>query len=315
MTVEMGPIDAASYSHDLLLHANDDELIEGTRAFVEQGLESGGQVIVHSTAEQVALLRDALGSHPRLEYGLDCELYQSPSTTLFAYERKLAESTEPVQLWATGTVPMGADPAGHPAWSRYESLVNEVLGSYAFHGLCSYDTQALPASTIAAAKATHPCISTGLHRAASAEYQHPAAFLTDPLAAVPPPPDRRPTVAATLDDLLDLRRARDLMRQQAIGSSALPHETVAGFVTALNEVLTNGLVHGGVPVRLSAWVEPARLTCLVSDSGTGISDSLAGYRYPGPDGPQGLWVARQLCEDLFVRNLPGGGCQVMMATG
>ena len=78
------PIRSDRFSHDLLVHDGDDDLLAGTRAFVEQGLSSGGQVIVHSTRERVAMLRDALEPHPRLEFGLDEDLYQSPTSTLFA---------------------------------------------------------------------------------------------------------------------------------------------------------------------------------------------------------------------------------------
>src|SRR4051812_34871068 len=70
-----GPIAAGRYSHDLLLHDCDDDLVASTRAFVELGLASGGQVLVHSSQERVAMLREALGSHPRLDYGLDRDLY------------------------------------------------------------------------------------------------------------------------------------------------------------------------------------------------------------------------------------------------
>ena len=42
------PIVGGGYSHDLLLHDSDEDLVEGTVAFVEQGLASGGQVLVHS---------------------------------------------------------------------------------------------------------------------------------------------------------------------------------------------------------------------------------------------------------------------------
>src|SRR6478672_2656840 len=118
------------YSHDLLIHDNDDDLVAGTVAFVEQGLESGGQVLVHSSEARVAMLRSALGTHPRLDYGLDCDLYLSPMTTLFHYERTLAQRGDDGEFWVTGTVPFGLDHAAHPAWTRYESLVNEVLGHY-----------------------------------------------------------------------------------------------------------------------------------------------------------------------------------------
>jgi anti-sigma regulatory factor (Ser/Thr protein kinase) len=305
-------IQRGCYTHDLLLHDNDDELIRGTRAFVEQGLEAGDNVLVHSSEDRVQLLHGVLGSHPRLEYGLDEDLYLSPASTLFAYQRKFVEDPLPTDLWVTGTVPLGADASGHPAWTRYESLVNEVLGPYAFHALCTYDTHLLPASTIAAAKATHLCVSTGMARTTSPDYQDPTDFLNDPLAAVPEPPALRPTVAMTLQRLEHLAHARELVRRSAVSSSAVARDSIDGFVTAVNEVLVNALQHGATPVRLVLWVEPAQLTCQVIDSGPGKADPLAGYRYPETEGAKGLWVARQLCEDIFVSNVPDRGCSVLL---
>jgi anti-sigma regulatory factor (Ser/Thr protein kinase) len=308
------PIALGYSSHDLLVHDGDHDLIEGTWAFVDQGLASGGHVLVHSTAERVALLRKALGTHPRLEYGLDSDLYQSPMSTLFAYQRKLAENPEPMELWATGTVPMGENPSGHAAWARYESAVNEVLSPYAFHGLCTYDLRALPPETIAAARATHPFVSTGAHRTASPEYQQPAAFLTNPAAGVPGPPDSPPTVSTTLHSHQDLRSARHLVAQSAVASSAVARHRIDAFVQAVNETLVNALQHGGATVQLKAWAETSRLTCLVADNGPGIADPMTGYAYPVPAGPRGLWVARQLCEDLFISNERRAGCSVLLTT-
>ena len=50
-----GPIPNGRYSHDLLLHDSDAELVAATRAFVELGLASGGQVLVHSSEDRVAM--------------------------------------------------------------------------------------------------------------------------------------------------------------------------------------------------------------------------------------------------------------------
>ncbi len=312
---DSGPITVGGYSHDLLIHDCDEQLVASTRAFVDQGLASGGQVIVHSTPGRVELLRDALGTHPRLDYGLDSDLYESPSTTLFNYQRAMAESPEPLELWATGTVPLGDDAAGHAAWSRYESLVNTVLGAYAFHGLCTYDARTLPETTLAAARATHPCLSSGEHRTASADYQDPADFLTDPLADAPHAPGSSPVVHTTLRSPTDLSGARELVTRTAVTSSAVARETIQGLVTAVNEVLVNALAHGRAPVELALWVEPSKLTCRVSDAGPGVPDRLAGYRYPAPTGPRGLWLARQSCEELLVADSPGGGCSVLLTTG
>lgn len=301
------------YSHDLLLHDSDEDLVAATRAFVELGLASGGQVLVHSSEERVDLLRAALGSHPRLDYGLDRDLYLSPTSTLFAYERKLA--ADPTEMWVTGTVPLGDDPAGHAAWTRYESLVNEVLSPYAFHALCTYDTRTLPASTVAAARAAHPGLSiNGDCSRDSADYLEPAAFLTDPLAGVPAPTDAPPSVVQTLCSLEDLSRVRHLMTYAAESAGAVSRDTVDGFVTASNEILVNALTHGAPPVTLLMWVDLAKLTCRISDAGPGIANTLTGYRYPQEVGPKGLWVARQLCEDLILSNGRGGGCSVLLAT-
>ena len=133
------------FSHDLLLHDSDLALVQGTPAFVQQGLASGGQVLVHSTEDQVAMLREGPGLSSPATYGLDQDLYQSPIATLFRYQRVLEDSSGSTALWATGTVPARrarADPGlPGPGTSRWST---RLLGPYAFHGLCTYDTQALP---------------------------------------------------------------------------------------------------------------------------------------------------------------------------
>lgn len=300
------------YAHGLLVHDNDDELVEGTRAFVDQGLASGGQVLVHGTRDRVALLGEALGSHPRLEYGFDEELYLEPTRTLFAYQRRLAETTEPTEFWVTGTVPLGCDSAAQAAWNRYESAVDEALAPYPFRALCAYDTRTRPASVIAAARATHRTVSIDLTSQASPEYVEPAAFLADPLARVPAPPTRPPSVAITVAHLHELSETRHLLTAGARSGSAVPSQTIDEFHIAVQEVAANGLVHGTPPVQLTLWVDVGTLTCLVEDSGPGNLDPMTGFRYPDDWGPMGLWAARQLVDDLFIGNSPSGGCSVLM---
>jgi hypothetical protein len=308
------PIASGCYSHDLLIHDNDQQLVDGSVAFVEQGLSSGGQVLVHSCAERVAMLRSVLGTHPRLQYGLDDDLYLSPMTTLFDYARVVARSQGTGELWVTGTVPFGPDRAVHPSWTRYESLVNEVLGRYAFHALCTYDTRTLPAATVEAARATHPCTSNGTDRAASADYVDPAAFLTDPRAASPCVPTSPPAAGMTLHDTEDLRSARHLIARLATAATAVSRDTLDSFIGAVNEALVNGLQHGRPPVEVTIWVDLATVTCVVVDAGSGIDNPLSGYRRPDDQGFTGLWLARQSCENLIIRNPESGGCSVLVTT-
>lgn len=300
------------YSHDVLVHDNDGDLVDATVTFVQHGLESGGQVLVHSTEERVALLRDALGTHPRLQYGLDCDLYVTPSTTLFAYQRQLQEHADSGEVWVTGTVPFGDERAGQAGWARYESLVDEALGGYAFHALCTYDSSALSPGVVAAARATHAHTWTAAGRLPTPEYALPADFLADELAGVPAAPAGEPAVM-TVRETWDLDQARRVLRSAA-GPAGLAPDVVDGMVMAAHEVLVNGLQHGAPPVLLEVWAEPGRLTCRVSDRGPGATDPVAGVRHPGADGPLGLWAARQLCENLFLSNAPDGGCTVVLAT-
>ena len=60
---------------------------------------------------------------------------------------------------------------------------------------------------------------------------------------------------------------RHLVRGGAESSTALPRGTIDAFVSAVHEVLANGLQHGVPPVRLTLWVETSKLTCLVADTG------------------------------------------------
>lgn len=300
------------YSHGALVHDNDDELVEGTRAFVEQGLASGGQVLVHGTRDRVGLMREVLGTHPRLEYGFDEELYLEPTQTLFAYQRRLAESPGTGEFWVTGTVPLGHDSAAQAAWARYESAVNVALGAYPFRALCTYDTRTRPATVIAAARATHSTVSIDLASHTSPGYVDPAAFLAEPLAQVPAPPTSPASVVATVARLDHLARARYLIQAGARSGSAVPSQTIEQFLIAVHEVAANGLVHGGPPVHLALWADVGRLTCLVEDSGRGHLDPMTGYRYPDDFSPMGLWAARQMVDDLFIGDSPSGGCSVLL---
>jgi anti-sigma regulatory factor (Ser/Thr protein kinase) len=302
------------YTHQLLIHDTDDALVAGTAAFVELGLSCGGRVLVHSCEDRVALLRAALGTHRRLDYGFDRDLYVSPMSTLFKYERELARGPHASGLWVTGTVPFGSDHSAHPAWTRYESLVNEVLGPYPFHALCTYDTRALPAAVVGAARATHPCISNGVRQDDNPGYMQPVDFMTDPRAGSPSPPTSPPLAVITVNHTRDLRLARHLIAEVADAASVVDRDNIEGFVTAVNEVLANGLRHGRPPVELKVWVDTAQLTCLVTDNGPGIANPLTGYRSPGAsvDSSRGLWLARQLCDELIIRNTDDGRCSVLM---
>jgi anti-sigma regulatory factor (Ser/Thr protein kinase) len=300
------------YSHGLLVHHDDDELVEGTRAVVKQGLASGGNVVVRGPRGRVDMMREVLGVHPRLTYGFDEEAYLAPTVALFAYQRLLAESPDATAFWVTGPVPLGRDSAAQAAWARYESAVDEALCPYPYRALCTYDTRTCPASVITSAKATHATVSDGGTTRTNPEYVDPAAFLAHPLAQVPGPPGAPPSVVTTVTQLDELAGARHLLRASARRASAVSQHSFNEFLVTVNEVVVNGIVHGAPPVHLRLWAELDTLTCQVVDSGTGLLDPLTGYRRPDTSGPRGLWLARQFVDDLLIGNAPRGGFSLLL---
>ena len=302
----------SAFRHGVLVHDTDEELIEGTRAFVARGLESGADVLVHGPRGRVDLMRAALGSDPRLAYGFDEELYQAPMRTLFAYQRTLAERSPPTELWVTGTVPLGLDVARQAAWHRYESAVDEALGTYPFAAMCTYDTRSRPASVIAGALATHRSVNVDLTDRDNPQYVEPAAFLAAPLAQRPEAPAAPPSGSTVIHDFDQLSAARDLVKADAYVHSAVSPQTIEQLRVAVNEVTTNSLLHGRPPVRVTLWTDVGSLTCLVEDSGPGHLDPMTGYRHPEGAGFMGLWVARQLVDDLVIGSSPSGGCSVLL---
>jgi anti-sigma regulatory factor (Ser/Thr protein kinase) len=97
--------------------------------------------------------------------------------------------------------------------------------------------------------------------------------------------------------------ARAFLRDRAL-RAGVRAERAVDLCYAVNEVLTNALVHGSTPA-VSAWLDDGRFVCQIEDRGHGIVDPLAGYLPPATDAVRGrgLWLARQLVDLLQI--VPG----------
>jgi two-component sensor histidine kinase len=74
------------------------------------------------------------------------------------------------------------------------------------------------------------------------------------------------------------------------------------LVTAVNEVATNSIEHGGGMGTARIWRTHECVVCEVGDAGD--------HRHPPAGrerrGSRGLWLANQLCDLVQVRNLAEG---------
>ena len=115
--------------------------------------------------------------------------------------------------------------------------------------------------------------------------------------------------------LIDRMFGRDditLVRHQvsncltAVGFAA---DRLNGFVLAINEVITNVVLHAGGHGRLVLSTGDGSAWCAVTDSGPGIPQR---YLTP-PDVPEafevggrGIWLAYQLCDEVTIATGPIG---------
>jgi anti-sigma regulatory factor (Ser/Thr protein kinase) len=104
----------------------------------------------------------------------------------------------------------------------------------------------------------------------------------------------------------DLDSVRRLVSRQA-RTARLKGTRAAELVTAVNEVATNSIRHGGGAGTLLTWQEQSALVCEIRDRGR-FENPVADRRLPAPDvsSPRGLWLANHLCDLVQIRSLAEG---------
>ena len=94
-----------------------------------------------------------------------------------------------------------------------------------------------------------------------------------------------------------------------LGPLGLSADRRHGYLLAINEVITNVVLHAGGNGRLVLRVESGAVWCVVTDSGPGIpGGGVNDVRAPEAFevGGRGLWLAHQLCDDVTTATGPIG---------
>jgi anti-sigma regulatory factor (Ser/Thr protein kinase) len=115
--------------------------------------------------------------------------------------------------------------------------------------------------------------------------------------------------------LIDRLFGRDeitVVRHEVTGrlsTAGLSGDRLHGFVLAVNEVITNVVLHAGGHGRLTLWLTGGSAWCTVTDSGPGIpAHYLSSPEVPGAFevGGRGIWLAYQLCDEVTMATGPIG---------
>ena len=139
------------------------------------------------------------------------------------------------------------------------------------------------------------------------EVLRPAPGREPPGAA---PSYRDPGGAALLDRVFGRDDITVLRHEvlQRLGRGLLG-DRLDGFVLAVNEVITNVVLHAGGSGRLVLSRTARAVWCTVTDSGPGIPER---FRRPPEvpaafeDGGRGIWLAYQLCDEVTMATGPIG---------
>jgi anti-sigma regulatory factor (Ser/Thr protein kinase) len=303
----MAPTAVDRFRHEALMYGNEDEFLAGTVPFIRDGVRSGEPVLVVESAHKIAMLRGALGEDAAKVIFADmADVGANPARIIPAWQDFVSEH---------GAGAKRLRGIGEPIWKgrssdelvecqRHESLLNVAFaGGRPWWLLCPYDTSQVDADVIDEARRSHEFVRTGDAGRSSEEFRGVdacGATFDDPL---PARPAGTVSIAFDAERLITLRRA---VSRFATGKG-LTASRAADLATAVNEVATNSVVHGGGKGTLRMWEGGGTLVCEVTDAGR-YERPLADRARPPADatGPGGLWLANQLCDLVQIRTVEDG---------
>jgi anti-sigma regulatory factor (Ser/Thr protein kinase) len=296
------------YLHEAVYYRDSAHLVTLTAPLLRQVLAQGDHVALVCQEHNNRALLEALGGDDRVAVLPRPEVYQKAVTALTYFRDFIDDrvTNGGHRVCILGEVDFGTNDNGLDEWRRYEALLNQVMSGFPLWAVCAYGT-ALPDPVLATAELTHPYLRRNGSRLANPDYVDPAELLRLADSGAELVPHLEPDL--TIPEVLDLGELHQEL-SAALESAGMGLEQQQDVVVAVHELVTNGLRHGQAPVTVRVWVSPPRVVCTVTDQGSGIDDPFAGYVRGGgeplPEGRFGLWLARQLCDDLVTARTSDG---------
>lgn len=271
------------FRHPALFYRGDDEYIEGTVPFIEEGLAAGEPVAVAVPGVKHESLRAALaGSAGSVELVDMSQEGRNPGRILpgvlfeFADRHRHAERVRIIgePIWPERTA------AEYPACVQHEALINRAFAGRDLEILCPYDAVGLPPDVLRDAERTHPTVIDPAGPRSSSRFA-PDEVLADFNEPLPAPP----MADTVFVDAGTLSQAR-AFAMAAARDAGLGPDRVDDFEFAVNELITNSIEHARTRCALRVWVEDGHLVGEVVDGGR-LPDPLAGRRPAPPEQPRG----------------------------
>ncbi|GAB1513202.1 anti-sigma factor RsbA family regulatory protein [Actinophytocola sp. KF-1] len=299
MTADAGP-----FVHPAFFYRSDDEYLAVLVPFVTDGLAAGQPVAVAVPEQRLAVLRSGLGADADAITMINMqEAGRNPGRIIAGVLRRFADAHPDRHVRIVGE-PIWAErtPVEYPACVQHEALINPAFAGRDVTIICPYDTSRLPGHVVADAYATHPEVWLADDRRASAEYDWDGV-----VARYNEPLNGRVDGMLSLDvaALGELPAARQWVTDRAAVLGLAPHR-LPDLELIANELVVNGIVHGGGSAHVRLWADDEHLVCEVTDPGQ-WTDPLAGRRPPveGQLSGRGLLLVHGLSDLVRTHTAPG----------
>ena len=197
------------------------------------------------------------------------------------------------------TIVAAPDPGGDSyrtaLWMHIDALTTQALAACNLTLICAYPHDPAFCTVV---RQAHPSLLNGAVTP-SPDHVSPEQFLTNhPL----PPPSQlgQPDFIHLIDRPTQLTQLRQLATGHA-AQAGLSGDHGEDFVLAITEIATNALDHGTPPATVCCWTTPTSVICQITDNGRFIQP-LAGLLPPPANHcrGRGLWMAHQLCDQVYV---------------
>jgi anti-sigma regulatory factor (Ser/Thr protein kinase) len=291
------------FHHEAVLYASDDQYLRGVVPFVREGVDAGEPVLVAVPRARLELLRTQLGRDAAaVRFEAMEELGRNPAWIIPAWTDFVEEHGGAPVRGVGEPITLHRDPAALTECQRHETLLNLAFaGRQGFRLLCPYDEVNLPEAVLSEARRSHPWLSHETQRCRSEAYAGTDHGRHDVELGEPPPWSSSMAVSDA-----SLRQARALVRQAA-QDGGLGGRT-GDLVLAVEEALTNSILHGGGSARLALWSLDGTVYADVRDGGR-LTDPLAGRVRPPATtiGGRGLWLMHRVCDLVQISPLAAGG--------